>query len=111
MSVMPNCSRISNTGAPVRRKLAHVDRSAATAPSSRAKGTTAAAWLCTTAMHIGALRVDLAVDEALEIGRARVAVLHVRLEVEGLDVVARDELRRERARKQEAVGRGRGGAR
>jgi len=45
--------------------------------------------------RIGPLRVDLAVYEALEIRLARVAVLHVRLQVVGLDVCARDELRRE----------------
>src|SRR4029453_1005709 len=34
----------------------------------------------------------------------RVAVLHARFEIVGLDVAAGDELRRKRARKQEAIG-------
>src|SRR5690242_8034144 len=55
-------------------------------------------------LHFRAHRVDLAMDEALEIRIAHIALLYVRGEVVGLDVSARDELRRERTRQEVAVG-------
>ena len=63
----PAGSRISKIGAPAHRKpliwqigrKLHVD----TTPN----GTTAGEWLCTTAVTSGRARIDLAMDEALQV--------------------------------------------
>src|SRR6266542_4317486 len=54
-------------------------------------------------VQVWPLRVDLAVNEALEIRLPRIVVLRGRREVERHDVVVRDELRRKRTRQQVAV--------
>jgi hypothetical protein len=96
MSVLPKRWRMSNTGTSVRRKL-DMWKIGAQRHLRRAERHHRRRVAVHHGEGIGALRVDLAVDEPLEIRLARVAVLHVRLEVVRLDVGARHELRRERA--------------
>ena len=67
------------------------------------KGITLGEWLCTTALHVRARAIDLAVDEALQIHAPAGRIERRAVQVERDDVVAPDERRRHVAREQEVV--------